>query len=294
MKTTSKILILVIGCFIAVAGILFFIKTILAPPKSLLAQNPYEKALNDEREDLREEVSFQNIRNIHPILSDKINRFRIEKAIDNNTADMYTLSLDSVYGKGVVQYSFHVFQDTQWGDNNVKDIQGMMATLDGRRLSNGQSTLPPELNGEFIRLKDIVARYNSALAASKNTSFKSISDASAKISQAESFLDEEYLKNNPTLMNDLRNVKSKLANSHYNYLAGRVKKLENYYSMSESSFYSLVRSIENEIDAYDSTGIYGGNKKNTNSLYSRINEISGWADNYFYYTPSYNYDYYGW
>ena len=290
MKTPSKIILLVLFVIIAVGAVLVFVKTQVAPPGDIEFKDQYSAPLNADVDKIGAKSFPENYAEFAK-LNHKVNFMTQEKILTNDQADGLKMKMDTVYGNRMVQYAYRMFNSSVWPDDNIKRISKTISDLRGNKLHNGQSAITTDMDASFRNVENVLNDYRNALSIANNTSFKSVSDASSKISRANDYKNKQYLSNNSSLMSKLNAVPGKLAAAHYNYVAGQVKKLAGYYNMSESYFYNtLAPQVDRAIDEYKNTGIYGGAKKSAQSLVDQAQNYLSSAYNYYNYysSPSYS------
>lgn len=269
MKTFYKILLLILFSVGAVAGVLVFAKTQVAPPMSIDLVNQYNDNLESDCSSYSGMNDHQKSRREYLRLDDKLKRFSRESVIDPETADRYRRQIDETYGKDLCQFGYRFFQRTDWPDKDIRELTEMLLALRADKLSSGESAVNEEFIADSDKLNSIVSRYREARQLAHNTSFSSIDNAWNKLRQADDYASEEYLKNNHSLVADLNSMRGKLARSHYNYVASQINRLGGYTAMSEDSFTSLLENVNRVINEYKGTNIYGNDKPSIADLETR-------------------------
>lgn len=287
MRTPTKIILLVLFVVIAVGAILIFVKTQVAPPGNVAFTDQFSAPLNQEVERIGTNP-FPGCRSDFEKASHKIAFMNAEKMLTPEQSDGIKMKINTTYGDKVVDYANGMFSSSNWPDDNIKLISSSITGLRQDRLHNGQSAITSELDGKFRQVEGVIGDYRTAMAFAKNSSFKSVADASSRINSIDIYRNKPYLSNNAALMTALNNLPANIANSHYNYVVAQIKKLGGYNTMSETYFYdTLVPQVERSIDEYSATDIYGS-KKSSDGLYDLM---QGFLDRaYNYYNSSYNYD----
>ena len=282
MRTPAKIILLVLFVVIAVGAVLIFVKTQVAPPGDVVFKDQYSAPLNADVAKVGSKP-FPECKNEFTKAYHKVNFMNQEKILNNDQADGMIMKLDTVYGNRMVEYAYRMFNSSVWPTENIQLISQTISGLRGDKLRNGQSAITTDMDASFKGVENVLGDYNAALAFSKNTSFKSVSDAASKINSIDTYRNKPYLANNTALMNALNNLPANIANSHYNYVSGQVKKLAGYTNMSSDYFYNtLVPSVNRVIDEYKNTGIYGGAKKGAQSLYDQAQRYIDNAYDWYY------------
>ena len=282
MRTSAKIILLVLFVVIAVGAVLFFVKTQVAPPGDIVFKDQYSAPLNADVAKVGSKT-FPDCKQEFTKAYHKVKFMNQEKILTNDQADGLVMKIDTVYGNRMVEYAYRMFNSSVWPNENINLITQTINGLRGDKLHSGQSAITADMDASFSGVENILSDYRTAMSFAKNTSFKSVSDASSKIKNIDTYRNKPYLSNNTALMNALNAMPGNIANSHYNYVAGQIKKLGGYYNMSSDYFYnSLVPQVNRLIEEYDNTGIYGGAKKGAQSLYNMAQDYIDSAYDYYY------------
>ncbi len=269
MKTSIKILFLLLFSIGAIGGILIFAKTRVAPPIEIDSIDPYSTNLQSEVDRLDDVVKedsfvkdFARSQKEYIRLDDKIKRFYHEHAIDSETSDRYRKKIDATYGDCLTSYGFDLLQKSVWPKEDIDGLSRMLATLNADRLTTGEKVATVEFIASANKLNSIINDYRSALRLSRNVSFRGMENAKSKIVKAAFYRSSDYLKNNIELVDALDALAGRIAQSHYNYIRSRISSLGNFKKF-ESSYYNdiLVPSIDKAIVEYKETTIYGNDKK---------------------------------
>lgn len=282
MKTSVKILLLVIFSIGAIAGVLVFAKTQVAPPSNLEIVDQYTINLKKSCASFDTIKDFSQIRKEYIILDDKLNRYLSENVIEASTSDEFRKNIDLTYGKGLTAYSFNLFQKSVWPEETLKEMLSMITSLRSDKLSTGENAVTDEFVASANKINRIVDDYHTALRLSKSATYNGINDASSKISKARNYRSADYLKNNASLVNALDALPSRLAQSHYYYVSSLVDALGGYYNVSKDYYMStLIPRADIAINEYKNTKIYGGNKPNVSDLEGRAVNLVTSAMNYY-------------
>lgn len=294
MRTPSKIILLILFVVIAIGAVLIFVKTQVAPPGEISFDNQYAGPLSADIAKVGTN-GFPGCKDDFNKAYHKVSFMNKEGMLTNPQADEMIMRLDTVYGNRMVAYAYQIFNSNNWPDENIKLLSSGISGLRADKLSNGQPAVSSDLDAAFRQVEEVLGNYNAAWAIARNTGFKSVADAQSKINSANTYKSKPYISNNTALVSALNGVPAALANSHYNYVAGLVGRLNNYYGTSYASYENLVSQVYRALEEYDNTGIYGGHKKGSQGLYSQAATYQNYADNYFngyyndYYDDYYNY-----
>lgn len=282
MKTSVKILLLVLFSIGAIAGVLVFAKTRVAPPSNLELVDQYSINLESSCATFDTIKDFIDSRMEYIRLDDKLNRFLSENTIDAKHSDEYRKKIDETYGKSLKTYGFGLFQKSVWPEDKLNELLTMLSSLKEDKLTTGENAVSNEFITSSDKINSIIADYRTALRLSRNTSFNGVSDASSKIQKAKGYKGAEYLKNNAALVNALDALPGRIAQSHYGHVSGLVNALGGYYSVSKDYYMNtLIPRADNAINEYKNTKIYGGNKQNVSDLENRAVNLVTAAMNYY-------------
>ncbi len=266
----------------AIAGVLVFAKTQVAPPSNLELVDQYSINLESSCASFDTIKDFNDSRVEYIRLDDKLTRFLTENAIDAKKSDQYRKKIDGTYGKSLKSYGFGLFQKSVWPEDRLNELLSMLTSLKCDKLTTGENAVSDDFIASSDKINGIIADYRAALRLSRSTSFNGLNDASSKIQKAKSYRSAEYLKNNAALVNALDALPGRIARSHYGHVSGLVNSLGSYYSVSKDYYMNtLIPRADNAINEYKNTKIYGGNKQSVSDLESRAVNLVTAAMNYY-------------
>ena len=282
MKTSVKILLLVLFSIGAIAGVLVFAKTRVAPPSNLELVNQYSINLESETKTFNDIKDFSESRSAYIRIDDRLQCFLHENAIDSKVSDEFRKKIDESYGKVLKSYSFDLLQKSVWPEEKLNEMLTMLSSLKSDKLTTGEIAVTEDFISSADKINNIVGEYRTALRFSKNISFNGVNDASSKIQKAKSYRMAEYLKNNAALVNALDILPSRIAQSHYSHVSNLVNALGNYSSVTKDYYMNtLIPRADNAITEYKNTKIYGGNKPNISDVENRAVNLVTSAMNYY-------------
>ena len=282
MKTSVKILLLVLFSIGAIAGVLVFAKTRVAPPSNLELVNQYSINLETETKTFNDIKDFSECRSAYIRIDDRIRRFLNENVIEPKVADEFRKKIDESYGKVLKSYSFDLLQKSVWPEDKLNEMLTMLSSLKSDKLTTGESAVTEDFIASADKINNIVGEYRTALRFSKNVSFNGVNDASSRIQKAKNYRSTEYLKNNAALVNALDILPSRIAQSHYSHVSNLVNALGNYSSVTKDYYMNtLIPRADNAITEYKNTKIYGGNKPNISDIENRAVSLVTSAMNYY-------------
>lgn len=282
MKTSIKILLLVLFLIGAIAGVLVFAKTQVAPPSNLKLVDQYALNLRSTCASFESIKDFSESRVEYARIDDKLKRFFYEKAIDTAVSDEYRKKIDETFGKKLSAYGFGLFQKSVWPEDQLNEMLSMLSSLKSDKLSTGETAVSDEFIASADKINSIVSDYRAALRLSRNTSYNGLNDATSKIQKAKLYRTSEYLKNNAALVNALDALPARIAQSHYSHVSGLVSSLGGYYNVSKDYYMNtLIPRADNAINEYKNTKIYGNSKPSVSDLENRAVSLVTTAMNYY-------------
>ncbi len=282
MKTSIKILLLIFFSIGAIAGVLVFAKTQVAPPSEIEITDQYVQTLANNSDSLRSISNFDDLRNAYIKSADKISRFYKEHAISATNADANHQSIAETYGNALINYGFGIFRKSVWPKDDLNNLQLYLTELSSERLTSGRSVVSNGFTAKADKIRSIIKSYDAAWSHSKKNGFNSVDDAREKIQKARNYASADYLRNNTELVNTLNAMPAKIERSHYAYVSNCVNDLNKYTSVSREHFVNtLGQKAQTAIDEYKSAEFYGNNKREIQALEERLLELVNAAANYY-------------
>lgn len=267
MNKSVKILLLVVAVIIAIGGVLLFMKTIVSPPQNLAFKNQFEIALNQKIDDFKK-VDSDNLEREFATLTDLAHRFKSESNIDDKLFDKDYTEIIGIYSPKFAQYCFDQFQESVWDESEHKWMENRIAQLRKLTVEDGSRKIMDnyaESDRQFSIILKTIGNYREAKALSNRSGFSGLGDARARISKANQYKQDDYLKNNRALMNALNSLPGRLEASHYASLRAKVNTLANYYNYSADSYDALSDKVVTALKEY---------KENAQSVYGLSRNLS--------------------
>lgn len=284
MKNTgSKILILGVVIVVAVASILVFYPTIVAPPTDVPIENLHKSSVDKDIAGFTELKSSAFNDSIYNTVVDKLKLYRTEKFLTEEELDYETKKLVQKYLPIFSAQCYKRFQSSVWKESDHKYMLSRISNLRTLKVDYGKTdavtgTYKQDLNN----IEHIIYQYNKAREATRHSVFYSVRDANEKIKTAESYRTADYLKNCTELVNDLSDVKVKIGNSHFDKVAAKVEEMRKFRYMSEEVFEKLVTSANSMIKEYNNNrSNYGNSAKSTDNLKRKANDYYKEAHAYY-------------
>ena len=283
MKTTSKIAILILSLLAAVFGIVVYAKTIVSPPKSLEEVNQYTKDLDRCNNLMKQQVSSIEEDSTFMAIFDRILFQYQEKKIETDDADSHIDALLSKYTPIFLSRTYSKFRQSKWYEEDHVYIMDVVDKLRDIKHCDHSQALGKATLDSLKEVEKIIVDYRQARKLCKQVSFLGVENARTTIRKAKSFATDKWLSNCQDLVSSLNQMKTKIGQSHYNYVAAEVDKLSQYRYFS-SDYYenTLINEVDNALKEYNNNavGLYGA-KKDTESLLKLAERYCGEAIEYY-------------
>lgn len=284
----KKILILGIVIAVAVAGILAFYPTIVAPPTDVEVENLHKSSLEANINSFSDAKSTAFNDSIYNVVVDKLVIYKSEGFMSEEEIDYQIKALVQEYLPIFTKLSNARFRASTWRESDHKAMLERIAHLRTLKVDYGEtSAVAGSYESDLRRIERIISNYKKAKKVATYSTFFSVSDANKKIQDAEKYRTMDPLTNCTNLTNKLAAVKSKIGNSHYYQVESKVNEMANYRNMTEEEFESLYLRVSYQIEEYDNNrSKYGNNAQTKESLRQKAAEYYRYAKKY------YSYDYY--
>lgn len=283
MKTAIKIIILLLAITCAIGGVMIYAKTKVAPPIVAFQTNQYIKDVDDL---VAEENAASGAEQEDEVLLravDRIHFFKQEGKMDAATADKCLDKFVHNYSSDFLKRSFAAFDQPVWNDGTHNYILTQSALLKGLTHSDSTPVMTGSTMDSLNLVASIISDYRNARRLCSTLTFRGYDNAEAIINKASTYADNEYLSNCPTLINDLRAIKSNLANSCYNQIVAKVEELANYGNYTKEYYdNTLVPNVDRAVTEYDNKAVsVFGSKENVSELWNRAKSYYNNAMAYF-------------
>lgn len=273
-NTGKKILILGIVIAIAIAGILAFYPTIVAPPTDVPVNNLHKSSLEANINGFSDTENTIFNDSIYNVVVDKLGMYKSEGFMTEEEIDYQTKALVQKYLPIFTKLSHAKFRASTWRESDHKAMLNRIAHLRTLKVDYGEtSAVAGSYETDLRRIEQIISNYKEAKKVASYSTFYSVSDANTKIQNAEKYRTMDPLSNCTDLTNKLAAVKSNIGNSHYYQVESKVNEMANYRNMTEEAFNSLMSTANSKIQEYDNNrSKYGYNAKTTDALKQKAAE----------------------
>ena len=275
MKNTGKkILILGIVIALAIAGILAFYPTIVAPPVDVPINNLHKSSLEANINGFSETENTAYNDSIYNIVVDKLALYKSEGFMTEDEVDYQTKALVQKYLPIFTKLSNAKFRASTWRESDHKAMLERIAHLRTLKVDYGETNaVAGSYENDLRKIEQIISNYKEAKKVATYSIFHSVKDANTKIQSAENYRTMDPLSNCTDLTNKLASVKSNIGSSHYYQVESKVNEMANYRNMTEQSFNSLMSEANSKIQEYDNNkSKYGYGAKTTDVLKQKAAE----------------------
>lgn len=282
-NTGKKILILGIVIAIAIAGILAFYPTIVAPPTDVPVNNLHKSSLEANINGFSDTENTIFNDSIYNVVVDKLGMYKSEGFMTEEEIDYQTKALVQKYLPIFTKLSHAKFRASTWRESDHKAMLNRIAHLRTLKVDYGEtSAVAGSYETDLRRIEQIISNYKEAKKVASYSTFHSVSDANTKIQNAEKYRTMDPMSNCTDLTNKLAAVKSNIGNSHYYQVESKVNEMANYRNMTEEAFNSLMSTANSKIQEYDNNrSKYGYNAKTTESIKQKAAEYYRNAKEFF-------------
>lgn len=285
MKTTIKIIILVLAVTFAIGGVMIYAKTRVSPPVSINQKDAYSsevsqcvKSLSSASSAFKEDSTFN-------VAIDRVETFSLEDKLEPEAADK---NLDNILGSYTPKFLFRCFEkfgQSEWNPADHTYMLSQRARLLGITHHDMRTALRSSTIDSLKLISDIIGNYREAQRVSRATGFYGVSNAQQTISTANRYMRDKYLSHCTSLVSALSQVRVRIGDSWYRQVSSQVDKLANYaYYSKEYYNNTLVNQVDRAVTEYDNrAAAIVGSKKNVDALWSRARNYYNQASSYYDY-----------
>lgn len=248
----KKIIILVLVISAAVAGVMVYYPTIVAPPKDVPVEKTHEPSINSNINSISSGITMHENDSLYNLLVDKIALYQEEEFINPDLADDKRYELMSQYVEVFDNWCDAKFWSEVWYDS---DHEYMLERIDvlSELLSNDYDYIAERHEDELFEIMNTIEQYRDArdVAAAANE-YVSVEISRYLISRAYEYMPISPLYNCDSLMTALSGVKDHLGQLHYEYVDGLLDRLGRYrqLNLSKWQFEDSAEVVDNEITEF--------------------------------------------
>jgi len=281
--TCIKTSLLVIAILVAIGGVLFFFKTIVAPPSNVEQTDVYtpdvEKFVVGYVES-KPESDFKSDEGKFRGTVDRISIFHSDGLISAAKRDEFLQKAVGTHFGRFNDWAFMKFNNKVWRSADHAEMRRVIRELRGYDVENGtKSALTADQDYKLSEIEGIISDYNKAWRASRNTYF---GNAPRNIEEAKKYRSKPYISNCTALMKALDEMPRKVMLSHYSHVLQKVKTLGWLSSFpNRKAFNERVGVVWADIYQFKKAGYGGVHKADYESILDKyMNEYTSAAANY--------------
>ena len=260
MKTSLKVILLLIAVVAVVGSLLFFAKLRLDPPRAISREGTQagqvQQLIKGVRQGLDSDTLNQRWFAVHHL----IGFLDDNQLLRTGESDTLKIQLMEHYVPAFARKCELKFGWSVWEEKELSQMRKRIKLLRKQENSKGQNiiALQPSLNGQLDRIEGVLNRYDRACALADGYGYKSLADSRQRIREAREYQADTYLRKNTHLMHELDSVAVRLQRSHYRYLERSVEALANYGTNWED-FERRYDDVEREVNLFadSSRAVYG-------------------------------------
>lgn len=283
MKTTIKILILLIAVTLAIGLVMAYAKTKVTPPVAISQINQYKQNVNKlVGEELASETS-QDEDDIFIKAIDRIHIFEKEGKMISSEADASLDKFVGSYSPRFLKRCFSTFKQPVWSDEILTYLLSQSSDLKSLLHTDKTPVLHKSTIDSLNLVASIIHDYRDALRISHTSKFTGYDNAITSISKARTYANNPYFANCSCLISDLKSVKSRLAESCYSQVVAKVEELGNYRDYSQNYYdNTLVPQVDRAVTTYDNRAYsVFGSKRDVDALWKKAQNYYNEASNYY-------------
>ena len=271
MKTTIKILILLLAVTSAIGGVMVYAKTKVTPPVALHQINQYEIDIQSLVSEVSKAKDAKSEDELFAKGFDRIHVFYQEGKMDATITDKSLDKIVGCYSPKFMKRCFAAFSQSDWRNDTHNYILSQSSFLKKIAHTDKTNVITKSTSDSLILISTIIGDYRDAKRISRISTFTNYDNARSSISKARTYAKNPYLSNCRTLVNNLNVVKNRLAKSCYNQVLSKVDELGKYRLYTKDYYdNTLVPQVDKIVTNYDNkAAAIFGSKENVNALWNR-------------------------
>ena len=276
----KKVLILSTVILLVLGALLYFVKTRLDPPFSIMPERQYEEKAQSYIDEINPKASMKELNTQFYKAGHIINYMGDSLLLEGDVSDKLKENLCEQYVPAYTNKCLEYFKShTTWDSTEINNIRKQVGNVKllldsrGNRVVDNGSALNDKLDGVF----NVTQRNAEDLGIIKKYKFQDMASSEKIMERVRTYQNDDYLKYNTSLCDSLGTVGKKLEKAHFKSLKERVLELYNYEKYSRDTFEKKYNKIITDIDDYrkKAQSVYG-----TSHDQYDINELKEYADKY--------------
>lgn len=257
----KKTILLTTVILLVLGAILFFVKTRLDPPFSIMPDRQYQEKAQAYIDDFKTNVSIEELNNQFFQAAHAICYMADSLLIESDPADQLKEDLCKKYVPAYSDKCFEYFKKhSVWDSTEIKNMREQINTVKkitdskGQRVVNNGTILNDRLDSVF----NVTRRNYEALKYIQMKNYKSMKHSEEVMEQVKAYKNHDYLKYNTSLCDSLSNVGRRLNDSHHQSLQKRVDNLL-HPGTDEEAYEKTYQQLLADIEEYSekARAVYG-------------------------------------
>jgi hypothetical protein len=265
MNKVYKILLLSFAVLLFTGAVMFFYRTIVAPPKELTFSNQYITDVNRDISGLSKSLNDFSLDSLYTVITEETDFMWKDSAFSYRDKDLLVAQFIKKYIPLYVEKCDNKFNKSEWNEAELQRIKAHITEL--RNITTtGKVTIIDGTDLESInRVSNVIVSYYEAKNAANAGGYSGLESAKKKIANARKYAKMSPLNNCHQLVSNLNSVASRLEQAHYSYLSGQVERLRNWQNYTVDSYDNLAMDIAEKLKEY---------KNNAKSVYGSTSNVS--------------------
>ena len=229
MKTSLKVILLLLAVVAVVGSLLFFAKSKLDPPRAFSHEGEQASRVRQLISGVRQGLDADTLDQRWFAANHLIGFLDDNQLLRPGESDTLKMMLMEQYVPAFVRKCELKFGWSIWEDSDLKRMRQRIGLLRRQQNSKGKPVvgLVTSLGGQLDRIEGVLDRYDRACLLAEGSGYKSLADSRQRIREARQYQADPYLRKNTRLMHELDSVAVRLQRSHYSYLERSVASLAN-------------------------------------------------------------------
>ena len=258
----KKIILLTMVILLVLGAILFFVKTRLDPPFSIMPDRQYQEKAQSYIDNINPKAPMEELNKQFFQAAFTICYLADSLLIESDASDKLKEDLCEKYVPAFAGKCFEYFRKSSvWDSTEIKNMREQIGTVKlivnskGERVVNNGTTLNDRLDSVFF----VTKRNEEALKLLKIKKYQNMGHSENVMDKVRAFQQHDYLKYNTSLCDSLNEVGRRLNDSHYQSLEKRVDQLRNPNTTDEAEYEKIYQQLLDDIEEYSTNArsVYG-------------------------------------
>lgn len=267
---------LVAACVAAVLAVLYYARTITAPPLQTNLPNAHLASLRADLKRLDGKPSMDVADSVFNTTLHAARYFQREGLVTTKESDDVITRLVKAYTPFFLASAQEHFGQSTWAASKNFELRRRAKLLGGLRTQEDhKAILDDATRANVDSVAAVLNAYDDAMELANKVAFTNVDAVRQRLRQADAYTRMPQLRNCSDLMERLKSMRSRTEQSHYAYVKSKVDEMAYYHSYSESYYKNYVAAdASNAIKEYRSQayGLYG-TQTSLNTLEQRYDTL---------------------